>query len=179
MQKSQSLLLPSLKLDKTIYRYLVSTYCGNKEYEGEDSWGKFFYLLLQASIPDTELNKLRAHSWYETEYDPTDKEIMIVFKPDIESRKKLFIPFVNGKYSEMDKYYVHSTFGKKNEIGERNLNWKVCNKDPKLKAYWEERIGITLPDSAEVWSAPKKEDEIYNYENQNISLGVQLHEYVC
>jgi hypothetical protein len=146
-------------------KHIIATYIGNVEYEGNDNWGDYYYILIKSDLGSNLLSQLRAHPWYQLEYDPTIDTIMIVFKPDEEVAKTIFKPFSEGKYSEISRAYVNKHFTEKSIDGSRTMNWKVCNKDKSLKKYWENRIGVTLPDSAEVWSAPKKQDEIYGYEN--------------
>jgi hypothetical protein len=33
-----------------------------------------------------------------------------------------------------------------------------------LREYWESKLGISLPEDAEVWSKPRHEDEIYGFD---------------
>ena len=42
-----------------------------------------------------------------------------------------------------------------------------------LRKFWEDQIGVPLPPDAEVWSKPRKEDEIYNYEDFMVKENVE------
>jgi len=43
------------------------------------------------------------------------------------------------------------------------MNYKILTRHESVKKRWEERLNVTLPDGAEVWSKPEKEKEILNY----------------
>lgn len=66
--------------------------------------------------------------------------------------------YLQGKYSQFSpllkkrfpKYRINKSTGRKEET----VIGKVVNKSPELKKYWEERLGVTLEENAEVWSRP-------------------------
>lgn len=39
----------------------------------------------------------------------------------------------------------------------------ILNKHPHIKKEWEDIIGVEIPEDAEVWSRPTKNEEVYNY----------------
>jgi len=70
--------------------------------------------------------------------------------------------FLQGKYSKFrtefkekfSKYFVNSNTGRR----EKTITGRVVNKDPELKEYWENKIGIKLNEESEVWSKPNIEE---------------------
>lgn len=42
----------------------------------------------------------------------------------------------------------------------------ILNKDPQLREYWEQTLDAVLPEDAEVWSRPEKEEEVKNYTHE-------------
>lgn len=163
-QKSKSLVVPVLGVNTVeFYSSLINTYLGNVEYEGDDSWGNYIYLELKRDTPGYLIRHLRNHSWFINEYDPTTESIIVVMEPDDDVKKKIIEPFLQGKYSKIDKDYVNKYFNYVYPDGTRPINWLILNKDKSLWNYWENKIN-GLPKDAEVWSAPRKIDEIYRYE---------------
>ena len=55
-----------------------------------------------------------------------------------------------------------------------STNYKILTKDPSLKEYWEERIGCSLPDDAEYWPKPEKDEEIFLSEREAIQQQLLL-----
>lgn len=99
------------------------------------------------------------------------ENIIFVFKinPKFENVKNLFI---QGKYSKFPQEYTSTAFaGDFDRIvdGDGRIYHTptypelVCAKHESLRAYWEERLGVTLPDGAEVCSIPDPKQEILNY----------------
>lgn len=168
MQKSTAMLTPTLNLKNHIYGQLIATYTGNIHYEGTDTWGNYLYLQVKATAPIEMLTELRLHPWYEhEEHMMNPNSIMFTFKPDEITYKTIFKPFVDGKYSQIDRAYVEKYFNYL-EDGVKNMNYAVLTKSPALRLYWENKIGVKLPDDAEVWSRPEKRDEIYAYEEYEL-----------
>ena len=75
--------------------------------------------------------------------------------------------FLKGKYSRIDRDYVAENFPKI-EIIDGNYyytnNWKILTQHESLKRYWEAEIDAELPEDAEVWSRPIKNDEIRSFD---------------
>ena len=158
-------LLPMLELNNEIKSNVIMTYIGNYEFEGTDDWGNYLYLEVDNLINENNIELLRKHKWYVGEYDPTNVSIMFIFQPSEDIRREVVKPFYEGKYSQISKSYVNKYFNTQSNLGLKPLQWKICNRNSSMKLYWEERIGVTLPEDAEVWSRPKKQDEIYGYTN--------------
>ena len=96
---------------------------------------------------------------YQLEINDDDKETIIM-------------PFVKGKYSQINRTYVKENFPEKELIGmdvfgrqqfRKLTNWKILNRDESLKDWWEEKLAVSLPEGAEVWSRPEKAQEIFKY----------------
>lgn len=85
------------------------------------------------------------------------KHVMYVFnvKEQFSNDYKLFM---QGKYSQFspelrDKIPVYHILSN-GKRGEKTTVGQVVIKAPALRKYWEDRIGVILPDEAEVWSSP-------------------------
>lgn len=79
-----------------------------------------------------------------------------------EAVDKIVKPFLDGKYSKVDREYVDKHFPD-NPNHRLYGNGLVLRKHPAKKSYWESRIGVTLPTDAEVWPKPQEKNEIYGY----------------
>jgi hypothetical protein len=98
-------------------------------------------------------------------YMTSNSTLMFKFGFDEKAVEKIVKPFIEGKYSLIDRDYAKEHFNKLVVGGNQlSTNWMILNKHEYLKKYWEEQIGMKLPDDAEVWSRPEKHDEIYDYE---------------
>lgn len=87
---------------------------------------------------------------------------MYVFSIPEKYKATVVRPFLKGQYSRIDRAYVEQHFP--NDPYHRlYFNRRVLDRDPSLKEYWEEKIGVTLSEDAEVWSKPKLEDEVYGH----------------
>ena len=87
-------------------------------------------------------------------------------------KNTIIVPFLKGKYSEIDRDYVTKYFKQQEFVGYDSwgypqyrelINYKVLTKSPDLKEYWEKRLDVELDPDAEVWSRPEEENEILNY----------------
>ncbi len=142
---------------------------GNVEYEGNAGWGNYFYIMLKNDAPDSLKELLKAHRQYVHQYSPEEGKTMFVFKITSEQYITIVEPFLRGKYSEIDRDYVRLRFPRISD-GQLSTNYLILTKDPILKAYWEsdEKIGMSLPDNAEVWSKAKRQDEVYGFVEEGI-----------
>lgn len=150
---------------------IENTYLGNTEYEGDNVWGKYFYLEVNPIHLDACLRNLTTHPQYITYFNSSYNDNLFFVFEITQNQKKIVDPFLLGQYSKIDRIYVENTF-KKEQSGNTSLNWRILNKDENwerpshvmsLRDYWFARIGIELPENAEVWSKPEKRDEIYCY----------------
>ena len=96
---------------------------------------------------------------------------MIILRMPRYVKEEIVDPFLKGKYSEIDRTYVRSHFKQVIMNGYEGIfskNWMVLNKSPHLKREWESILGVELPEDAEVWSRPTKNEEVYNYKQYAI-----------
>lgn len=160
IQKSLSFLTPAFI---NINKYPVTnTYLGDVTYYGDDRWGEHFFIEF-GELSDIQLKELRAREDYVFEYYPTTTSTIIVLSIPEEIKTNIVIPFIDGKYSEIDRKYVRNNFSRYTSFGNLSINFLILHKSSILKKYWEEQIGVELPENAEVWSRPEKKDEVLNY----------------
>lgn len=108
---------------------------------------------------------------YHVELSATAKEIVETLEGDIVyvyefddiTYRQIILPIAKGKYSQVDREYVRKYYSNPNSV-----NNQVLTKSNKLRAYWENKIGCTLPENAEVWSLPDLNKE--NYYGQPIKV---------
>jgi len=104
-----------------------------------------FLLFELAKLPDNIMDKMEAHDQFVDCYEPYDEHIMVVFELPKKDYVTVIKPFLEGKYSKIDKKYVRLNFRDKN-----STNYQILSKDPELKEYWEDTLNTTLPSGAEV-----------------------------
>lgn len=161
MQKAFNFLTPLvLKKDSICWKNLQTIYIGDHVYDSEV--GNHLFLLYH-NISQEVVDAWRQSERYTAEYDPTRNSTIIVLSLTNKERTSIIQPFIRGAYSQIDRDYVFNNFMYYNDNGEKCVNRMVLYKDPILKHYWENLIGVTLPKDAEVWSAPKLQDEIFRY----------------
>jgi hypothetical protein len=147
--------------------YIINTYLGNSEYESNEDWGNFFYVELREDTPTILLSKARINEAYQHEYDTLTGSIMLIFRISDYQKDHIVTPFIKGKYSEIDRAYVREHFSQYIQ-GQLSFDYRILTKDKYtpsrfilIRDYWKRQIGIALPEDAEIWSIPSKEDEIY------------------
>lgn len=167
IQKSMSFLIYTLNIpSKYLWKGLISSYVGNYDYTGDDSWGDYMSLLYRtAEVSEEQLTLLRKNKAYVHEYDPEEGQIMFVLKIPSKYKKTVVAPFLNGEYSRISRDYMNTHFQKFTPTGSYSTNYLILTKDSSLRKFWEDQIGQPLPPNAEVWSRARKEDEVYNYES--------------
>lgn len=105
---------------------------------------------------------LKSHPLFERIHIPMEGMTSFVFRLPEGDKEKVIKPFLEGKYSKVDRAYVEEHFP--DMPGHRlYANRLTFDRSPILKAYWEEKIGAELSDEAEVWSKPQKKIEVYGY----------------
>ena len=85
------------------------------------------------------------------------KCIMYLFNIDSEFQDD-YNNFLKGKYSKFrpefkekfPKYFMDSRTGRQS----KTIMSQVVNAAPELRKYWEDKIGVTLAEDAEVWTSP-------------------------
>lgn len=163
MTNTAYFLRPTIKFDSgtpSVASY-ENAYLGDYEYT-KDEYGENLFLLYPTdTLSEDLIKKLEAHPQFVTTYVPTDGKTMFVYKFDEHTKDKVVKPVIEGKYSKVDRDYVESNY----PLSSSKLvtNRMVFDKHERLKQMWEDRIGTTLPDDAEVWSKFRIQDEIYRY----------------
>lgn len=121
MQKSKSFLLPMFKFPNYIYNY-IDTYVGNIYYEGTEDWGNYFYVEVEPSkLSENIRTVFRAHPQFRTEYHEEDS-IFFVFDFTETQKNNIVKPFLDGKYSKIDREYVAANFPKHTATGTVSTN---------------------------------------------------------
>jgi hypothetical protein len=116
-------------------------------------------------VTNKTMDYITSNPFFLTRYMTPKSTLMFRFSLSPGARENIVKPFLDGKYSKIDRDYVKEHFNKLVSGGSQlSTNWMILNKHESLRKYWEEQIGTTLPQDAEVWSRPEKIDEIYNYE---------------
>jgi hypothetical protein len=157
VKKSAAFIVPLLKIGfkPTIYtQAFIETYL---KY-GEEEIGRFLYLLYADDIESDLLEHFEKHPRFVSKIVPKDGKILIKLKIYDDEFTKVVEPFLAGQYSQIDREYVKSHFP---PVGATRLQRMIFDKDPSLRTYWEDRIGVSLPEDAEVWDRVSFKDETY------------------
>ena len=100
------------------------------------------------------------------------------FSPEL--RETVVKPFLNGKYSLINRQFVDDYHPRHIGISlARNPSNLILTRDESLRNTLETELGVRLPEDAEVYSRPEKENEIYGYSeflnNTNVINHDQQH----
>lgn len=87
---------------------------------------------------------------------------MLVFRLKDEDKEKVVTPFLKGEYSKVDRTYVERNFPA-NPLHPNAASRLVFDKSDITRKYWENLLQVSLPEGAEVWSKPRKNEEVYGY----------------
>lgn len=166
-------MLPTLKIDREKIREngLINAYVKdeNKEvhYEG------CLYVLFKPT--DDHLFKMFVDEEYERtkslieDYDYDGGFVVLVYELNSKFNED-FELIRQGRYSSTSEEFQRQ-FPKivrivKNGLrrDEISLQYRVFNKTPDLKKYWEDRIGIEFTDNMEYWQGFIEEEEVLNIE---------------
>lgn len=130
--------------------------------EGYDcDYGKCLFLLYdEDSVSDTLDSSLKSVTSFKETYKPSEGEKMYVFELNEWQQEKVIAPFLEGKYSQIDREYVTKNFPR-NPGSKTYRNRLVLDKDPAMKLHWEKSLGVKLPEGAELYDKPLKENEVY------------------
>ncbi len=164
MNKSSQFLLPLIKSEgRKSNEFFIDSYLG----DGTSTLGDNLYLLFSKQMDAETSEKYTKAANFSTSYE-VPNGIMYVFSLTEEEKEKIVKPFLQGKYSELDKDYVEKYFplDPKHALYGNRL---VIEKSDKYVKYWSDQ-GVELPANAEVWSRPDLTNEIYNYGYSELSL---------
>ena len=141
----------------------MDTYLGSIEYDESNTWGKYLYVEVEIEQLNDVLKTFVSHPQYITHYNSEIHETIFFVFEFTKNQLKIVEAFLAGQYSLIDRDYVAKYFKPD------SLNYRILTKDANrayensLHKYWYDRIGIHLPDNAEVWSRPEKKDEIFGF----------------
>lgn len=121
-------------------------------------------MLYNQDLPEKLSEYLRNASSFVETYVPHEGYTMFVFALPQSLRESFIDPVLAGKYSEADKAVVELYFPK-DPNHPRYGNRLVFDKSDLWRTEWENKIGVSLPEGAEVWSKATKETENYGYIN--------------
>lgn len=175
IQKSMSFLINTTDIEHPdLWAGLIGTYLGDVNFTGDDTWGDYYCMLYDSNtLSPSLLDRIREDERYVTEYDPDIGQTMFILRINEEYRENVVKPFMEGKYSKIDKNYVRRHFNPVSPNGTISNNWMILHKDPILRKNWSALIGIELKEDAEVWSKPKREEEIYDYDKFLVAVELQ------
>lgn len=146
----------------------IDSYLGWSKHLG-DSYGQYLYVTFDKDLlPYSRLNELETHKDV-VERVIVGDTIIFIFNLNEDFKTKVIKPFIEGKYSNIDRKFVEATHPV--YISEDTLSYGknkvrlVLDKSDELKQEWEELLDAKLPENAEVWSIPSKETEILDYFN--------------
>jgi hypothetical protein len=160
MNKSSQFLLPLVKAEgRKSNEFFIDSYLGDGT---TDTLGNNLYLLFSKQMDAETSEKYVNATNFSTSYE-VPNGVMYVFTLTEDEREKVVKPFLQGKYSELDKDYVekHFPLDPKHSLYGNRL---VIEKSDKYVKYWSEQ-GVEIPANAEVWSRPDLTNETYNYES--------------
>lgn len=165
---STSFITPYLDIRlPNLYDYILDTYMGNADYQGDSDMDKYFYVVIKDDCPYKEVF-FKCKHYHDNYYLDNDRLLLIYTYPDI-VKYGVVKEFIEGKYSRISSWYVNQYY-QPYVNGKPSINYRILKRDPELKKYWEEKTGITLEEGAEVWSKIKEEDEILNYNQLEPSM---------
>lgn len=154
----------SLKAPINLYGdYYEGTFKGDVHHETYKEWESPYILMVyNDKLPTALATYLSTHPQFVEQYSPRKGHMTFVFKVSDQDQAGVVRPFLEGKYSKVDRKYVDRNFP--DEPGHRLYgNGLVFRKSPAKKSFWETKLDTTLPPDAEVWSKPQKKKEVYGY----------------
>lgn len=162
MTKTACFLTPILEMNLSPYAdSYIGTYLGDASQEGEPIWGEEIYLVYSKK-PDELDAYLRSLPSFKRSYTSMVGDVLYAFGISEEMKEKVVKPFMEGKYSAVDRSYVEKNFPA-SPTHKLYGNRLVFDRSPILRKMWEEKIGVELDEEAEVWSKPKPELETYGF----------------
>lgn len=123
---------------------------------------KYMYFLYKDTIDEGLKQHFMSHQQLEEVLTPAEGLILFKLRIPQEYVSTVVTPFIDGKYSEIDRTYVDTHFPATSTKYAGNR--AILYKSPEMRKYWEEKIGVDLPQDAEVWSKPDLTKETYFYD---------------
>lgn len=171
-------LLPGIGLHrKDLLQYgFISAYLNDKGHTPyhRDS----IYLLFHPNDMDAFQDFLRREykrtSLLIEDYDYKEGYVVVVYRFPQEFLREYKL-FLKGKYSHFSKDYI-KLFPTTVKIPgtheeQYSLQYHIFTRSSQMKEYWENKIGIVLPEDTELWSAPNVElDETLDINEVKLKL---------
>lgn len=145
-------------------------YLGDYSKTGEE-WSDSLFLYLDSPI-NPIIEMIGNDASYIDAYKPEGKKGTMFRKElTVEEQNNILKPFIQGKYSEIDRTYVFEHFPKHKIVGIKNHrlirelreDYMVLTKHPQLREFWELKLDVSLPEDAELYDKPIKSKEILNF----------------
>lgn len=154
--------LINLKPPITIYgNHYEGTFLGDVHKAEYREWGgPYILLVFNEGLPTILSDYLSTHELLHEKYEPIKGHTTFVFRVSKSDIDGVITPFLDGKFSKVSRDYVTKHFPLDSKLSGQRL---VFDKSRLHKERWEELLGVSLPEDAEVWSKPKKTKEIYGY----------------
>lgn len=156
MQLSLAFITPIIgTIHKDIYTFVENTFLKSELHEYD--YGERFFILLKLSTPKNIIDDLKNSPIFDS-MEFLDEGILFIFKPTEEQYRTIIRPFINGKYSLINREYVETNYN----IGDKSyINYMILIQSKVLRKYWEDKLDVILPNDAEVWSKAKQEIETF------------------
>jgi hypothetical protein len=168
--KSFTYILPMVSLYFDVIREnLLNTFL---RFEDKPELTNHIFLLFKFSgrLPFIEYEDyLKNQELFEASFDPDEYNVLYAFKiPD--SHKNIYKKFIKGKYSEFPQdYKVHIfKFHGINDPSHRVA--QVLFKHPDLREEWEDKLGMSISEDAEVSSPPDLDLETYQEKHKYVNI---------
>lgn len=137
-----------------------------------NTYGQYLYCLFDKNlIPNSRLKELDSHTAL-VDKQVLDDSIVYIFSLSEDFKRSVILPFSEGKYSQIDRKFVeamHPVFISDDGMSGKNKARLVLDKSDEIKQEWEEALDVKLPNNAEVWSIPSKEEEVLDYFHNNVN----------
>lgn len=136
------------------------------------------YILYRPPDPETMellqkflLKEQNRYVGFIEDYDYSGGNVVCVYKFPTKFKNE-FRLFLEGKYSKFSKEYI-DLFPQETKVisedgirrSEYSLYYHVFGRTQSIKDYWEEKIGESLPEDAEMWSMPDIKNETLDINN--------------
>lgn len=152
--------------------YYEDAYSADAMSEKYKDWGTHVLLLFNKDLPKELSEYLQTSQYYVEDYEPSLVGYrMFVFKLPEETLEGYVKHVLAGEYSKADKTVVDRFFPN-TPSSPRYGNRLVFEKSDLWRKDWESKIGMSLPEGAEVWPRPTPKRETYGYIAENTTPDV-------
>lgn len=164
--KTSQFILPLVIWDGSFTTLLnsgfINSFCGHIK-ESEKDWGKHIYLLFD-KVPKDLMDNLSSNNELKDVIYENDK-VLLKFRLKELDYLKVALPFIRGKYSEIDANFREKNHSRKIFIDGKTIDnptYLAMIKSDILRQRVEKMIGQELPEGAEVYSRPEMDEEIFS-----------------